>query len=237
MINLIKEKYAIVIVIVFISVLEIKGQEGDKKESPFSVNLDLYSNYMFRGTKFGEGPAFQPYLSYNKGGFTIGTWGSFDASGYMEADLYALYEFGFGLKLGITDYYYPMVKDRLGVYVPASYFDISKSTGNHAFELNLGYAIKGFSLSANYIINEAGGAASIGGDKYFELGYEFDFISVFAGAGDGWHTSDGKFDLCNIGVKVNKELALTEKFSIPVTGALILNPDKKLFNIVVGLTF
>ena len=189
--------------------------------------VDLYSNYMWRGSKFGTGPALQPSVSLKDGGLTVGVWGSFDAAGYTEADLFASYATSFGLTVGATDYYYPNLK----------YFDYSDTAGSHAFEANLGYAVGSFSISANYIFNKAGGAASMGGDKYFELGYAFPVASIFVGAGDGWHTSDTKFAVCNIGVKSTKEIKVTDSFSIPVTGAVILNPEKELFNIVVGLTF
>ena len=36
---------------------------------------------------------------------------------------------------------------------------------------------------------------------YFQAGYAFKHFNIFAGAGDGWHTSDGKFALCNVGYR------------------------------------
>ncbi len=35
---------------------------------------------------------------------------------------------------------------------------IPADNGSHAFEINLGYEIKGFSIAGNYIVNEAGGS-------------------------------------------------------------------------------
>lgn len=207
----------------------IKGQEEEQEEkvSPFNAGVDFYSNYVWRGTKFGTGPAVQPSLKFATGGLTIGAWGSFDASGYSEADLYALYAFDFGLSFGLTDYYYPNLE----------YFDYSDTTGAHAFEINGSYEIKGLSLSANYIVNEAGGAASVGGDMYFEIGYSFPYFRLFAGAGDGWHTSDGEFAICNLGLGTSKTIVITDKFSIPVSGSVILNPDTEQLYLVVGLSF
>jgi len=195
--------------------------------SPFSVGADVYSNYVWRGTKFGTGPAIQPAVKFATGGLTVGVWGSFDAAGYQEADLFASYAFDFGLSLGATDYYYPGL----------DYFNYSDTAGSHAFEINVGYAIKGLSLSGNYIVNEAAGAASAGGDMYFEAGYSFTNFKLFAGAGDGWHTSDGEFALCNVGLSTSKTIEVTDKFSIPVSGSVIVNPEKKQMFLVVGFSF
>ena len=216
-----------IMIAVFISSASVlKAQDEEAKSSPFSAGADFYSNYIWRGSKFGTGPAFQPSVSFATGGLTIGVWGSFDAAGYTEADAYVSYDFDFGLSLGLTDYYYPGL----------DYFDVSDSTGSQAFEINLGYSIKGLSLSGNYILNKAGGAASAGGDKYFQASYDFKNFNIFLGAGDGWHTSNGDFKVCNVGLGTSKTINITDKFSVPVTGQVILNPDKKQLYMVVGFT-
>jgi uncharacterized protein (TIGR02001 family) len=212
----------------WIAPMNLRAQE-EGSSSPFSVGGDLVSSYLWRGTQFGTGPAIQPYLELALGNFTIGGWGSysFGNSSFAEADIYLAYGFDFGLSIGLTDYYYPGTE----------YFDYSTETGAHAFELNLGYEIGGFSLAANYIFNEAGNAGSAGSDLYFEAGYGFEYFSLFAGAGDGWHTAEGDFMLCNIGIASEAEINITEKFSLPVSGALIWNPDKEQFHVVVGVSF
>ncbi|MFH0756299.1 MAG: hypothetical protein V2B15_03320 [Bacteroidota bacterium] len=203
--------------------------QDEESSSQFSVGGDLVSSYLWRGTKFGTGPAIQPYLSFAVGGFEIGGWGSycFTSNEGAEADLYASYGFDFGLHVGLTDYYFP----------GTNYFDYSDSTGAHAFEINVGYEIKGFSIGANYILNEAGSAGSQGGDMYFELGYAFKYFGIQVGAGDGWHSADGDFAICNIGLTASKGISITEKFSLPVSGALIWNPDKEQFHVVIGVSF
>ncbi len=201
----------------------------EEQSSPFSVGGDLVSSYLWRGTKFGTGPAIQPYLDLTRGNFSIGGWGSycFTTNEGAEADLYLSYGFDFGLSLGITDYYFP----------GTNYFDFSDSTGAHALEINLGYEIGGLSIGANYFLNEAGGAGTVGGDMYFELGYSFDSFGLVLGAGDGWHTPDGEFALCNLGVTSSAELQITDSFILPVSGALILNPATEQFHVVVGVSF
>ena len=214
-----KKIYALLAALVLTTVVasDLKAQ--------FTAGVDLYSSYVWRGSKFA-GPSVQPSVKFTTGGLTAGVWGSYDFTGYKETDPYISYSSPIGLSVGVTDYYYE-----------GDITDFSDSTGSHALEVNLGYTIKGLSLSGNYIVNEAGGAASMGGDMYFQATYAFRSFSAFVGAGNGWHTSDSKFNVCNIGIQASKSIDLTEKFSIPVTGQIIVNPDKKQLFMVVGLSF
>lgn len=214
-----------------ISPIQINAQQS---ESPFSVGGDLVSSYLWRGTKFGTGPAIQPYVELALGNFSIGGWGSycFTRDEAAEADLYASYGFNFGLSVGMTDYYFP----------GSQYFDYSTESGSHAFEVNLGYEIAGFSVAANVFLNQAGGAGTDGGDMYFEVGYGLEHFGFLVGAGTGWHTvesdpDESDFNVCNIGITAATELKITESFSLPVNGALILNPDTEQFHVVVGISF
>jgi hypothetical protein len=207
--------------------LNLSAQETEKENpSKFNPGVDFYSSFVWRGTKLGTGPAVQPYLEFSTGGLTLGAWGSFDASGYSETDLYATYSLPFGLSFGVTDYY----------LTDLDYFDYSDSTGSHAFELTAGYEIKGLSLSANYVLNKAGGIESDGGDIYLEAAYSFKYFGVFLGAGNGWTTTDGDFAICNIGIQAEKEIKITDNFSVPVTGQVVFNPDGRSLFVVVGFS-
>ena len=223
---------------VFISGISMFAQE-EETESPFSIGTDLVNSYVWRGCKIGTGPNLQPSMEYAIGGLTLGAWGSFsfhDFGDFAETDIFVNYAFDFGLSLGVTDYYYQGYP----------YFSYTGDTASHAFEANLAYTLKNFSISANYIFNDAslGGPANKpgGGDMYFEANYEFENFGVFVGAGNGWHTDDNDagedvFAICNIGIKTSKELKISETFSIPVSGAFIVNPDKEEVNLVVGISF
>jgi len=204
--------------------LHAQDEPGD---SNFSISTDFYSSFVFRGTKLGQGPSVQPDFKYVNRGLTIGVWGAFDFNGYSEADPYLSYTFKSGFSFGLTDYYLT------GLPV----FDISDTSGSHALEINAGFVNGGLSLNANYIINEAGGAGSAGGDMYFQVEYSFGDFSLFIGAGDGWHTTDGKFNVCNIGLGSTRQITVSEKFSIPVSGQVILNPEREELHLVVGFSF
>lgn len=231
-------KKMIVLLMTVLLTVSLYAQEEEKK-SPFSLGADVVSSYVWRGSKIGTGPNIQPWMKFSTGGFTLGAWGStsfhFDTD-VAEMDLYTSYSFGFGLSLGVTDYYYQSTP----------YFQFQGDTSSHAFEINAAYTIKNLSLSANYIINDAsnGGPANKpgGGDMYFEMGYSFKNFGVFAGAGNGWHTTykendDDVFAVCNIGLKASKELKITEDFSLPVSGVLSVNPDREQLNLVIGISF
>lgn len=188
----------------------------------WNSGLDIYSSYVFRGTKFGSGPAFQPSVEFSAGGFAIGAWGSYNASTdeAAEADLYASYGFDLGenasLTLTLTDYYFPGTKWMDG--------------DSHYIEPMLSFGIDGFSLTGAYMMN--GGE----GDIYLEAGVSAGAVDLFLGGGDGAYTVDGDFNVCNIGIGTSKELKITDSFSLPVSGAAILNPSSEQFHIVVGIS-
>ena len=204
----------------------------EESENKFNTGVEFYSNYIWRGSVYGTGPAIQPSLEFVSGNFSLGVWGSFDAHGYQEADLYFSFNLLPGLVIGFTDYYYPDLR----------YFDYSTGSGSHAFEANLRFVKSGFSLQANYVLNKAAGAGSTGGDKYIEAGYDFNSFNIFIGAGDGWHTFDpetglSRFKVCNLGVGTTKTIIVTDSFSIPVTGKVVFNPDQEKLFIVAGFSF
>lgn len=217
------------IILLCLGTLLVTGRVTGQAENKFHLTpaLDIYSSYVWRGTLLGKGPAFQPSIVFTTGGFVAGVWGSFDFNGYQEADPYVIYRFPFGLKIGLTDYFYPALK----------FSDFSAESGSHAFEINTGYTFKQFFLNANYIVNKAGGAGSAGDDLYFEAGYGSDILSVTLGAGDGWHTSTGNFNLCHIAIGAVRRISITDRFSLPLTGQVIFNPEREKLYVVAGISF
>lgn len=189
----------------------------------WSTSVDLYSSYVWRGTKFGAGPAMQPCVEYSISGFAIGAWGSYCfTSGddeAMEADLYANYEFDLGdnasLNLAVTDYYFPGESE---------WFD----GDSHYFEPMVTLGLGSFSLAGAYMTNAE--------DVYFEAGLELGDVCLALGAGDGAYTDDGDFNVCNISLGTSKEIKITDTFSIPASGSVILNPATEQFHIVVGIS-
>jgi uncharacterized protein (TIGR02001 family) len=192
------------------------------KAQEWSSGLDIYSSYVWRGTKFGTGPAFQPSLEFSAGGFAIGAWGSYSAGNVEspEADLYASYGFDLGesssLTFTLTDYYFP----------GSPWFEGT----SHYIEPLVNLGLGAFSLTGAYMMNDGAG------DIYLEAAVAAGPVNLTLGGGDGAYTIDGDFNICNIGVSTSKEIKITDTFSLPVSGAAILNPSSEQFHIVVGIS-
>jgi hypothetical protein len=213
--------------VILFTIIVVNAISQEEKSSNFSANADIYSSFIFRGSKLGTGPAFQPIVKFTTEKLTIGAWGSFDATGYSETDLFFSYNFSFGLSIGITDYY----------LTDLEFFDVSDTTGSQAFEINVGYTIKGLTLTGNYILNEAEGVGSKGNDMYFQTLYQFKNFNLSIGAGDGWLTTDNEFNICHVGLGTTKIIQITDSFSLPIIGQVVFNPDQEKVFVVVGISF
>lgn len=208
------------------------------KAQEWSTGLDIYSSYIWRGAKFGSGPAFQPYVEFSAGDFAIGAWGSVSASSdeSMEMDLYAGYSIALGesssLDLTLTDYYFG------GDWTEGE---------SHYIEPMVSLGLGDFSLTGAYMFMPDGSLDASGeeddGDMYLEASYSFEKFSIGIGAGDGLYTlhEDGDemvddFGICNINIGTSKEIAITDSFTLPVSGSVILNPATGGFFITVGIS-
>ncbi len=189
----------------------------------WNTGVDLYSSYIWRGSKYGSGPALQPSVEFSAGSFALGAWGSYCISDNeaAEADLYASYSLElsekFSLNFTLTDYYFPTADTK--------WLD----GDSHSFEPMVSMGIGKVSLLGAYMTHAE--------DVYFEAGLELGSVNIFAGAGDGQYTSDGKFSVCNLGVSTSKEIKITDSFSLPVSGSVVLNPSTEQFHIAVGISF
>jgi len=214
-----KKVYGLLLLVIMVIAVE-------NVNAQVNPGVDIYSSYVWRGTKFGTGPAIQPYVDFTTKGFSIGAWGSVCTSTdeAYEMDLYAKYALPFGLTIGLNDYYFGS-SDSLGFYV-GDYF----KGPSHYFEPTLSYTVGGFSILGAYMMGD--GVA----DTYLEAGYSFSNLSLFVGAGNGQYTSDGGFNVCNVGIKATESIKFTDSFSLPINGSVILNPSTQAFHIVVGIS-
>lgn len=194
-------------------------------QADVSLGADLMSRYVWRGTDFGGSPSIQPYIELSTGNFVLGAWGAYTTNlpGAQEADLYAGYTFSDVFSLTLTDYYFPMDD------MSDEYFDFDNS---HSLEVSGELALDNFSLLAGKFF-----AGADDQSLYFEAGYDFGVINAFIGAGDEAYTTDGEFNLVNIGIGTSKEIKLTDYFSLPMSGSVILNPESESLFMVVGVSF
>lgn len=219
---------SVLLLITFIPTVHAQDEEG----SSWNAGLDIYSSYIWRGLKFGTGAAFQPSVDFTAGGFTIGAWGSFSTGDTeaAEADLYASYGIDLGenaaLSLTVTDYYFP----------GSAYFEST----SHFIEPMVSLGLGNLSLSAAYMFYES--AANGSGDIYLQAGYAAGPVSLTLGGGNGQYSfEDGedeedKFAISNIGIGTSKEIKITDSFSLPISGSIILNPSTEQFFVVVGIS-
>ena len=187
---------------------------------------DVVSSYVWRGTQFGTGPHIQPWMELGTGALTGGIWGTFqtnslaDGSG-NELDLWVSYDLG-PLALTVTNYSFP---NSDGTYSAGGVFDgdveVSGSTSLGPIDLSVGYFT---GLEALYI--EAGfpiGPVGVG------IGYGSDGADAFYAGGES--------GLVNISLSGEKEIKMSEDFSLPVFGSFIYNADSEAAFLVFGVSF
>lgn len=204
---------------------------------------DLVSAYIWRGS-YNAGASFQPALSANVAGFTLGAWGSTDfGKGKKEVDLSLSYSIK-GITLGVTDYWW----EGEGVY---KYFRYGANETAHRWEANLSYQLpfEKFPLALSWNTMFAGADLDAEGKRcystYVELLYPFAVgkldMNAFVGA-TPWHSpsilpSENKgFSVCNVGVGASYALKCTDSFSIPLFSRLIFNPATEDIHFVFGLS-
>jgi len=198
------------------------------KAQEMSTGLDIYSSYLWRGAKFGTGAAFQPSVEFSAGGFALGAWGSYSTGSEeaAEADLYM----GYGIDLGesaslsftLTDYYFP-----------GSDWTAGES---HSFEPMVSLGVGAFTFTAAYMEGLGDEDINSISDLYLEAAVSAGPVDITLGGGDGQYTDNGDFKICNIMVGTSKEVKITDSFSLPVSGAVMLNPSTGGFHIAVGIS-
>jgi len=204
-----------------------------QEESKWNAGLDIYSSYIWRGLKFGTGAAFQPSVDFTAGGFTVGAWGSYSTGSEEapETDLYATYAFDLGekaaLSFTVTDYYFP----------GSAYFD----KNSHFVEPLVNLGLGNLSLTAAYMFYDGAGNGDDSGDIYLQAGYAAGPVSLTLGGGNGQYSfedegEDDKFAISNIGIGTSKEIKITDSFSLPISGSIILNPSTEQLFVVVGIS-
>jgi hypothetical protein len=237
---IVKSLLGIVLVTVAVS-----ASAQEKKGGSFSVNADLVSSYIWRGvpqegTKGGS-PNVQSTVSYTNGIFSIGAWGSYAFSGGVkEVDLYATLSLPSTFSVTVTDYNY-----NNGNNGSPRYFNYKNATTGHIFEGTAAYGgTKAFPLSIAWNTMFYGMDKKMNGDNafstYVELGYPITSnVKAFVGASlfdsPGTYGNTG-FSVINLGLKVSKEVKITDSFSLPVYGVIGANPQSEKAFFVLGVT-
>ncbi|GHT73154.1 hypothetical protein AGMMS50262_03780 [Bacteroidia bacterium] len=224
-------------VLVSVCVSNVKAQE-------FSVGADFVSSYVWRGIYQGGGASVQPNAALAVGGFSIGAWGSTNlGGGNKEVDFTLGYEVA-GLSLAVTDYWWAGEE-------AYKYFAYDKDKTEHLYEVTFGYTlpVEKFPLSLKWNTFFAGsdffslkedGTADRSYSTYIEAAYPFSIKDVNLEAALGFTPWEGlyasKFSVVNIHLKASKEIKITENFSLPVFGQIIVNPHSEDIFFVFGVS-
>jgi uncharacterized protein (TIGR02001 family) len=206
----------------------------------FSTSVDLVSNYVFRGVEqdlvHPRGtPNIQPSISYTVGGLSIGTWGSYAISGTVkEVDLYVTYAFPELFSVTLTDYNWGFTQN---------YFYYGKNT-DHVFEGSVNYlGVPSFPLSVSANVMFYGADTKANGKQaystYVELNYSIaNNVKLFLGSSltESLNYGTDGFGVTNVGIKVNKNIPITDKYGLPIFGILGFNPNAKDPFLVAGMT-
>ena len=214
-----------------------------KSKLEVDFGADLVSSYIWRGIQFSEGPNIQPGITFEKGGLEFGTWGSSNfTTNFYEVDLFLSYTFK-GFTIGVVDYF---LMDNNAINTKSNYFDYSNNTTDHFIELSASYENPGkypfrlmlstFVYGADRDINNNNYYAT-----YFELGYllnighlKFDFF-IGGALNDNYVYIDDK-GIINLGFKVEKEIKINDKFSLPIYLSFVTNPVRENVFLIFGIT-
>lgn len=246
------------------AIAQTSDVQDTTKKSSLDIGADIMSRYVWRGMNLGgSSPSIQPVFEYSCGNFTAGAWGAFSTSDGLttqEADLYVSYTFAKKMfTFLVFDYFFPGEKwaDTLGnvsFNESNDYFEFDEKKTGHLIEATLIFnGTKKLPLSVLIAANVWGNdAKNKDGDNqystYIEIAWEgkckdVDY-KIFAGftpnspnekAGEiGFYGKTTGFT--NIGIKADKELKITDKFSLPLITSFIINPMNENIFLVFGFT-
>lgn len=206
-----------------------------------TVSADVVSQYIWRGQDLGS-VSLQPTLGVSYKGLSLTGWGSVgltEPADTKEFDLTLGYTIG-GLNIGVTDYWF-----NAGLDPENRYFKYDAHGTNHVFEANIGYDFGFASLqwytnfSGNDGVNKDGDRAY---SSYVEASVPFKLASVdwtaTAGAvpfATDFYGTTG-FVVTNLSLRADKEIKVTDSFSIPVFGQVTANPCAQKAYLVLGIT-
>ena len=222
-----------------IAVATTRAQEKEKIET--TISGDIVSSYIWRGQDLGS-VSLQPTLGVGYKGLSLTAWGSYgltDPSDTKEFDLTLGYTVG-GFNIGITDYWF-----NAGLDPDNRYFKYDAHGTNHVFEANIGYdfgfaSVQWFTnFAGNDGVNKDGKRAY---SSYAEVAVPFKLATVdwTATAGAVPYATDfygtTGFAVTNLTLRADKEIKVTDSFSIPVFGQVTANPCSQKAYLVFGLT-
>ena len=215
--------------------------QDEKAKVETKLAADFVTQYIWRGLDSGN-VSVQPTLGVGYKGLSLTAWGNvgFTSTDTKEFDLTLAYTTG-GFNIGITDYWFSVGGDD-----PENrYFKYNAHSTNHVFEANIGYDFG--VLSLQWFTNFAGNDGFNKSDKrayssYAEVAVPFKLATCDWTATAGvvpfattFYRTEG-FAVTNLALKATKEIKITNSFSIPIFGQVVVNPCLQKAYLVFGFT-
>lgn len=205
-----------------------------------TISADFVNEYIWRGLKLGD-ISVQPKLGVGYKGLSLTAWGNYGLSNVddsKEFDLTLDYTIK-GFSIGITDYWFSKGQDP-----DSRYFKYDAHGTNHVFEAYAGYD---FSFaSVKWFTNFAGNDYDMNGKRdyscYAEVNVPFRLAAVdwTGSAGvvpfkSSLYRTNG-FAVTYLSLRANKEIRITDTFTVPIFGQVAADPCTQNAYLVVGLT-
>lgn len=241
--NILKKLTVLVLAVIVI----FPALAQDDKKISFTVQGDLVSSYVWRGT-YNAGASLQPALGMNIGGFSLTAWGSKEISGpHKEIDLTVAWSLD-NLTLSVSDYWWDGEKQNSRLENNNNrYFHFNNHNTSHYLEAGIGYTIsEKFPLSAAWNIMFWGADKKADGGQnyssYVELNYPFTVGNIDLQATLGASPYDSglydvsRFAVCDLGLSASKQIKISNSFSLSVFTKLIFDPAHEDTHLVFGLT-
>ena len=215
--------------------------QDEKEKVETTVAADIVNQYIWRGLDCGN-VSIQPTLGIGYKGLSLSAWGNVGVSkdDVKEFDLTLGYTTG-GFNIGITDYWFSVGGDD----PDNRYFKYDAHSTNHVFEANIGYDFGVASIQ--WFTNFAGNDGENKNGKrayssYAEVAVPFKLATCDWTATAGvvpyystYYSTTG-FAVTNLSLRADKEIKITDSFSVPVFGQVVANPCLQKAYLVFGFT-
>ena len=215
--------------------------QDEKAKVETTIAADFVNQYIWRGLDCGN-VSIQPTLGIGYKGLSLSAWGNVGVSkdDVKEFDLTLGYTTG-GFNIGITDYWFSVGGDD----PDNRYFKYNAHSTNHVFEANIGYDFG--VLNLQWYTNFAGNDGYNKNDmraysSYAQVDVPFKLVTcdwtATAGAVPYYSTYYGTtgFAVTNLSLRADKDIKITDSFSIPVFGQIVANPCTEKAYLVFGFT-
>lgn len=205
-----------------------------------NAKADFVSDYIWRGADQKSGFSVQPSLSLRYSGFNINIWGSQTLSRWNVASPAKELDISLGYSLNnfsitVSDYWWSGVNQPYGHYKDSHYFEgtLAYCFGN-SFPLNLSWS----TMFAGADKNKEG---KLQGSTYINVSYPISLpadITLTSAIGftpwKGYYHDKAAFT--DFSLKANKDITVTDKFSVPVFIQAIVAPTYDRIYLIAGLS-